>query len=85
MLESYAEDDGTWRRFSEGRFLRSLETARRLDPDNLDAFVLEQKYQISEGKISEVIAAASAREQRCRPGEWLCHEICGHLRWMVGQ
>lgn len=85
MLESYAGEDGTWQRFSEDRFLRSLEAARRLDPDNLDAFVVEQKYLISEGKISQVFAAASTREARCRPGEWLCHDICDHLKGMVGR
>jgi 4-amino-4-deoxy-L-arabinose transferase-like glycosyltransferase len=85
MLESYAAEDGSWRRFSEENFRRSLELARRMDPDNLDAFVIEQKLLLDEGKNSQALAAIDAREARCRPGEWLCQDICGDLRGMLGQ
>lgn len=85
MLESYADQDGGWQRFSEGRFLHHLAVARRLDPDNLDAFVVEQKYRITEGNIELAMAATDLRETQCRQGEWLCHEICRYLRRMVGR
>jgi 4-amino-4-deoxy-L-arabinose transferase-like glycosyltransferase len=85
MLESYADEDGGWQRFSEERFLRPLEAARRLDPDNLDAFAVEQKYLITQGKLDQAVAAADLRQTRCRPGEWLCHEVCGYLRRMAGR
>jgi len=85
MLESYADEYGTWQRFSEDRFRRSLEDAGRLDPENLDVFVIEQKYLIAQGKTSQAFALISFRETRCRPDEWLCHEICSHLKGMVGR
>jgi 4-amino-4-deoxy-L-arabinose transferase-like glycosyltransferase len=85
MLESYAGEYGAWRRFSEERFRRYLDGARRLDPQNLDVFVLVQKYLISQGKSYAALAMIDYRETQCRPEEWLCHEVCGYLRGMVGR
>jgi 4-amino-4-deoxy-L-arabinose transferase-like glycosyltransferase len=83
MLESYADVDGAWQRFSEERFRRFLEEARRLDPLNLDAFAVEQKYRISQGQRYPVFAMTSFRETQCRPGEWLCRDVCAHLKAMA--
>jgi len=79
MLESYAAADGDWRRFSDERFRRNLQEARRLDPDNLDAFSVEQKMLIRDGRSAEVRDNIRARRERCRPGEWLCQEVCDYL------
>jgi 4-amino-4-deoxy-L-arabinose transferase-like glycosyltransferase len=85
MLESYAGEYGAWRRFSEERFRRYLAAARRLDPQNLDAFVLLQKYLIGQGKSYAALAMIDFHETQCRPEEWLCREACGYLRGMVAR
>ncbi len=83
MLESYADEDGGWRRFSEERFRRYLDEARRLDPLNLDAFAVEQKYRIMQGQAYPAFVMTSFRETQCRPDEWLCHDVCAYLKAMA--
>ena len=85
MLQSYAEKDGTWQRLSASRFLWELGAALRLDPDNLDAFMVAQKYLITEGKLDQSFAEIVERKQRCRSDDWLCHAACDHLRMMMGR
>jgi 4-amino-4-deoxy-L-arabinose transferase-like glycosyltransferase len=80
MLESYADENGTWQRFSEERFRRFLDDARRLDPQNLDAFVVAVKHLLSRGGNFPALALIDFRETQCRPEEWLCREVCGYLR-----
>lgn len=79
MMESYADEFGGWNRFSEERFQHHLGLARQIDPDNLDAFSVEQKLRLREGKIDEASAAIQARRARCRAGEWLCEDVCDQL------
>jgi hypothetical protein len=85
MLESYADVNGAWQRFSEERFRRYLGEARRLDPMNLDAFAVEQKYLVIQGQRYPAFAMTSFRETQCRPGEWLCLDLCAHLKAIIGR
>ena len=77
------EESGEWQRFSEETFHRFLDDARRLDPQNLDAFVVAVKYLIIRGGNIPALALIDFRETQCRRGEWLCHEACGYLRAMA--
>jgi hypothetical protein len=79
MLESYADQDGAWLRFSEDRFQHHLALARRLDPENLDAFSVEQKMLIRSGRGAEAERSIRARRASCRPDEWLCQAVCDQL------
>jgi len=83
MLESYADEDGAWQRFSEDRFQHHLALARRLDPSNLDAFSVEQKMLIRSGRAAEAERNLRARRADCRPGEWLCQTVCDQLETMA--
>lgn len=80
MLESYADEDGRWRRFSEERFLAFLSEARRLDARNLDAFSVEQKYRIQHRRFAEARASIDAHRRGCSPDDWLCREVCDYLQ-----
>ena len=53
MLESYADEDGAWLRFSDDRFQHHLALARHLDPENLDAFSIDEKMLIRSGRGAE--------------------------------
>ena len=79
MLESYADEDGAWLRFSEDRFQHHLALARRLDANNLDAFSVEQKMLIRSGRGPEAQQNIRVRRAGCRPGEWLCQAVCDQL------
>ena len=79
MLESYADEDAAWLRFSEDRFQHHLALARRLDPSNLDAFSVEQKMLIRSGRGAEAQQNIRLRRAGCRPGEWLCQAVCDQL------
>lgn len=83
VVESYADEFGGWNRFSEERFQHYLGLARQIDPDNLDAFSVEQKLRLREGKIDEAGAAIQARRARCGAGEWLCEDVCDQLAIMA--
>jgi hypothetical protein len=84
MLEAYADQDGRWRWFSESRARNSLAEARRLDPDNLDAFSVAQKLLIKDRRFAEAENNIAARRARCRPGEWLCQDVCSYLEGLLG-
>ena len=84
MLESYADEAGNWRWISEERFRRRLAEARRLDPDNLDAFSVEQKVLISGGNSDRAMQNIRERRARCRPGEWLCEDVCNYVEMDAG-
>ena len=79
MLESYADEDGAWLRFSDDRFQHHLALARHLDPENLDAFSVDEKMLIRSGRGAEAERNIRARRARCRPDEWLCQAVCAEL------
>ena len=83
MLESYADEDGAWLRFSEDRFQHHLALARHLDPNNLDAFSVEQKMLIRSGRGAEAEKNVRVRRAGCRSGEGLCQDVCDHLEAMA--
>jgi hypothetical protein len=80
MLESYADDNGNWAWLSLDRFRTRLAESRRIDPDNLDAFFVEQKLLIHNGDFEMADRNIRDRRARCRPGEWLCEDVCRSLR-----
>jgi len=83
MLEAYADQDGRWQWLSESRARSSLDEATRLDPDNLDAFSVEQKLLIKDQRFDEAKTNIAARRPRCRPGEWLCEDVCSYLEGLL--
>lgn len=83
MVESYSDEDRAWLRFSEDRFNRHLAQARRLDPSNLDAFSVEQKMLIRNGRGAEAQQAIRNRRAHCRAKEWLCQAVCDQLEGLA--
>jgi hypothetical protein len=79
MLESYSDDMASWLRFSEDRFQHHLALARRLDPNNLDAFSVEQKMLVRSGRTGEALQNIRRRRADCQPDEWLCQSVCDQL------
>jgi 4-amino-4-deoxy-L-arabinose transferase-like glycosyltransferase len=78
MLQAYGDSENRLRLLDERRFAEHLQRSLDLDPDNLDAFSVWQKYQILQRRSQEVADAVRDRRARCG-SDALCLRTCDFL------
>lgn len=83
IRESYADTDGRWELLSEERFSKHLARSLQLDPNNLDAFALLQKYRIRQGHASIALSAIEHRRRGCQFDDSLCTRVCDALHGLA--